>query len=344
MYTIRQNGSRIQNTNLKNYTKMRRVGHLLKLIATSCIMLVQLNGVTAQEVAKPQKKSHEKRYIRLIALADPFAKNHWMANKAHGLAKDYTAQDILEMIEELNPDCLERFITGYPDPDGLVPVREGCEPMTVMEFLNAAILAGGEGCHIIPKLNLQWLQNDRGAAYFWRAAELLYKLPLVKPIRNINLDVWDIYCKEIDITPKERARLFKRLRKIGYEEIGVNLTGLYRVNDPQLDYADFNIDKHRWEINRDALNMLKGYPNLKEYFMYIDYPGAMDAFRLNSPDRQAQIYSETIYPAQAELGFTFVYPIIQDSWDASAVSTSKDGPYKGKTMYEITKELLDGKK
>ena len=299
-----------------------------------------LDFVEAQTVSD-QPKVQQDRQIRLITLASPFTEEHWQQTTQRGLLKNYTAQDVLEMIAELKPTCLERFITGCPDPDDWVPVRKGCPPMTVLEFLNAAIEAGGEGCQIIPKMNLQWLKNPKQAEYFWKAAQQLYDLPLVRPIRNINLDVWDYYCKEIHTTQEERDAMFQRLRDIGYEEIGVNMTGLYSVNHPQIDYADFNINKENWTVNEKVIETLRSYPNIKKLYMYIDYPGAMDAFRKNSPDRQAEVYSEVIYPAQERLGFTFVYAILQDSWDAHAVRTSRKGPYGGETIYEVIKELLN---
>ncbi len=313
----------------------------MKKLGWMPLLFVLLFGSANAQTDTAECGAKRERQIRLIALAEPFSEVHWMPAKRRGLAKDYTAQDVLEMIAELKPTCLERFVTGYQNPDDLVPVREGCPPMTVLEFLNAAILAGGEGCHIVPKLNLQWLRSERGTAYFWKSALALYELPLVRPIRNINLDVWDHYCHEIHTTQEERDALFGRLREIGYEEIGVNMTGLYRVNHPEIDYADFNINKETWQVNEQAIRTLKGYPNIKRLYMYIDYPGAMDAFRLHSPDRQAEIYTENIFPRQEELGFTFVYAIIQDSWDANESVTGEEGPYKGRTMFEITKELLD---
>ncbi len=277
------------------------------------------------------------RQIRIIALASPFSKDHWMASKSHGLEKDYTAQDILEMISELKPNCLERFITGYHDPAAPVPVRQGYPPMTVLEFLDAAILAGADDCHIVPKLNLRWLGGS--GKYFWESAQALYDMPLVRPIRNINLDVWDYYCSDIHPDPRQRDEMFARLRSIGYEQIGVNMTGS-KKNNPQIDYADFNIKKDVWQVSREAVDKIRSFANIKRVYLYIDYPGTMDAFRANTPDRQADIYCNTIYPNQAKMGYTFVYPIIQDSWDANASVTDPAGPYKGKTMYEITKELL----
>ncbi len=310
------------------------------IIALAALALTMSPFCHGQEMAAEPQAPAGKRQVRLIALANPLGGGEWMPTKKRGLDKDYTAQDILEMIEELKPTCLERFITGWQDPDRLVPVREGCPPMTVLEFLNAAILAGGEGCEIVPKLNLQWLKNERSAALFWKSAQELYDLPLVRPIRNINLDVWDHYCNEIHTTQEERDEMFRRLREIGYEKIGVNMTGLYRVNHPEIDYADFNIDKNTWEVKESAIKTLRQFPNIKELYMYIDYPGPMDAFRTNSPDRQAEIYCKNIFPYQKKLGFTFVYAVIQDSWNAKESVTSEDGPYHGKTMYDITKELL----
>lgn len=322
---------------MKQFNKWLKIG-----IYTAISVSLLLGSVCWKNSNVLYAAEKYEKNIRLIALGSPFSSPHWMLTKDRGLSKDYTAQDVLEMITELKPDCLERFITGYYNPEDLVPVREGYPEMTILEFLNAAILAGSEKCHIVPKLNLRWLAWGR-EDYFWKSAQALYDLPLVRPIRNINLDVWDIYCNEIHTTSGQRAELFKRLREIGYVEIGVNMTGLYRENDPQIDYASFNIDKQTWEIKSDVIQTLKRYPNIKRLYLYIDYPGTMDVFRLNSPDRQAEIYYENIFPNQEKKGFTYVYPIIQDSWDANTSITTKNGPYKGKTMYEISKELLNSR-
>ena len=212
-------------------------------ISVICLFLTFVLTSCAGVKNKPEESSYKpERQIRIITLASPFTPDHWMLTKERGLLRDYNAQDVLEIIEELKPNCLERFITGWQDPDALVPVREGYPQMTVLEFLNAAILAGAPDCEIVPKLNLQWLKDEKRAKYFWESAEKLYNLPLVRPIRNINLDVWDAYNKEIHTTQEERDAMFKRLRDIGYEQIGVNMTGLHK-NHPEIDYIDFNLKK-----------------------------------------------------------------------------------------------------
>ncbi len=271
-------------------------------------------------------------YVRMITLA--LHANKVRTQTGRWMLNDYTAQDILKIIKELKPDCLERFITGKQDPDMLVPVDEGEAPMNVLDFLNAAVRAGSEKCIIIPKLNLKWNED-----YFFEAAQNLYDLPLEKPIRNINLDCWPDYWKvhsEVEI-----ENMLKRLKDIGFEVIGINMTGGYHHGYGYVDYMDFNIDTENWTVKESTLNTLKNDPNLKKYFMYIDYPGAMDKFRsTNSADKQANVYINNIHAPQEKDGYTFVYAIFQDDWDATKLFTSPDGPYKGKSIYEIIKELI----
>jgi len=271
-------------------------------------------------------------YVRMITLAAPFKT---IAKTGNWMLPDYNAQDILARIQDLKPDCLERFVTGKQNPYQLVPVAKGEKPMTVLEFLNAAIAAGSPDCIIIPKLNLKW-----GEKYFWDAAQNLFDLPLDKPIRNINLDCWPDYWKEH--TPKEIEAMLKRLKDIGFEIIGINMTGGYHPGYGHVDYMDFNINKEDWTVNTKTLNRLKKDNDLKRFYMYIDYPGAMDQFRKqNSTDEQADIYINNIHPYQNELGFTFVYAIFQDDWDATTEFTSEKGQYKGKSMFDITRELIE---
>lgn len=271
-------------------------------------------------------------YVRMITLALHANGEHsktgrWMLN-------GYTAQDILKMIEELNPDCLERFITGKQEPNMLVPVAEGEAAMTVIDFLNAAVRAGSEKCIIIPKLNMKW-----GDEYFFEAAENLYNLPLEKPIRNINLDCWPDYWK-VHSEAEIKNRL-KRLKDIGYKVIGINMTGGYHHGYGYVDYMDFNIDKGNWTVKESILNTLKNDHDLKRYYMYIDYPEPMNTFlSSNTADQQADIYTNNIHARQEELDFTFVYALLQDDWDATQLFTSPDGPYGGKSIYTVIKELI----
>ena len=285
------------------------------------------------------------RYIRIVAIAKPFSspdKGEWVLNKARGLDTDYTAQDIIEMVEELKPHRIERILTGYANENMLVPVREGEEPMTLKEFLNAVMAAGAEGCDIAPKLDLSWLGKEKQAAFFWESAQKLYDMQLDRPIRCINLDCWNSLADEQQTTAEERSAMFKRLRDIGYTEIGVNMTGHVNDNDPEIDYVVFTLKKGSWTVNTTALERVKSWPNIKKVFQYIDYPEPFttEFFKKLSPDEQADIYAENVVAKQDELGFTYAWPIIQGEWDANAHVTSESGKWKGKTMFEVFKELM----
>lgn len=271
-------------------------------------------------------------YIRIIALASPFQSDD---NTANWMFENYTAQDVLKIISTLKPDCLERFITGKQDPNKEVPVDEGEKPMTVLEFLNAAIEAGSPDCIIVPKLNLKWREN-----YFYEAAQNLYDLNLNKPIRNINLDCWPDYWRTHD--ENSIKQMLQNFKDIGFEVIGINMTGGSHEAYGFVDYMDFNINTYTWTVNTNVLDKLKADTSLSKYFMYIDYPGAMDRFVANNTvDEQADIFKYNIQPYQETDSFTFVYPILQDDWDATQVITSPTGHYGGISMFEVIKNLIN---
>ncbi|QGJ70374.1 Hypothetical protein PBC10988_20690 [Planctomycetales bacterium 10988] len=268
--------------------------------------------------------------IRIIPLAKPLKTEDGFAQWMY--PDQYTAQDILEMIEGLKPSVLERFITGRQNTAAAVPVRDGSPPMTVGEFLNAALEAGGPECILIPKLNLTWISWGR-EAYFWETAQNNFDLDLKRPIRIVNLDNWVGF---VDQHGEAAAKeVLQRLRDIGYERIGVNMAGGYREGYGQLSFADFLIDKQAWAIRLSTLEKLKQDPHFEQYYLYIDYPGQMDEYMKLTVDEQADVITKVIQPAEKEHGFSFVYPILFDAWDATKQRTSENGPYQGATLYEV---------
>lgn len=276
--------------------------------------------------------------VRIIPLASPLKTEGGYAQWMH---PEYTAEDILEMIERLKPQVLERYFTGKQDMDALVPVREGNSPMTVEQFLNASIKAGAPGCIIIPKLNLTWFSWGK-ENYFWEAAENNYNLSLEQPIRIINLDNWKAF---IDTHGEAKLKsVLIRLKQIGYETIGVNMTGGYRPGFGMVSFADFAINANDWTIRTSTLEKLKADPDINQYYLYIDYPGQMDKFMELTPDQQADVITKVIEPAAGKLGFTFVYPVLFDRWDASNHVTNKSGPYNGASIFEVIQESVETNK
>ena len=328
---------------------------------------------TIDEIELPPDDGR-KRYIRMIVWARPFDTSpantfpHWQLfieralnsndGSWYNLAKDYTAEDVIELIADLQPRCLERFITGTGNrgPGMPVPTRPGNPTMTFEQFLQKAMDAGAPGCYIVPKLDLTWLgdvkrrgddpMNDE--TIFWRSARTLYNLDINPPIRTICLDCWDNFRTNFP-EEEERNQLLDKLRNMGFESVELNFTGANNLNHSQIDVAKFNIQTNNWTVNTTALDRFKGWQNIKDYLLYIDYPGPMDRFleqHTNLPhpggyaDRQADVLISNIINRQAELGFTYVFPFFQNGYDPKTFITNPNGKYKGKTMYDIQKELL----
>jgi hypothetical protein len=301
----------------------------LKLICGTVLMTAGVG------IAKPVERLPGGPQVRIIPLAAPLKADDGCGQWMH---PEYTAQDILEMIDGLKPHVLERYFTGKQNMKALVPVREGHPLMTVREFFNASMEAGAPGCIIIPKLNLTWISWGK-EDYFWEAAENNYKLPLKRPIRITNLDNWKAFVEKHG--EKKAIKVLKRLKKIGYDLIGVNMTGGYRQGYGLLSFADFPINSEEWSIRTSTLDKLKADPNIKQYYLYIDYPGQMDAFMDLSSDEQADVFTKVIDPAVETQGFSFVYPVLFDRWDANKHVTRRDGPYKGATMYEVIQRSIN---
>jgi hypothetical protein len=74
--------------------------------------------------------------------------------------------------------------------------------------------------------------------------------------------------------------------------------------------------------------------------LHIDYPRSIQAFSKLPSDRQADIITKEICPAQRRYGFRFIYPVLYSGYDATKVLTTKTGPYKGATIYQIIQQMI----
>ena len=61
----------------------------------------------------------------------------------------------------------------------------------------------------------------------------------------------------------------------------------------------------------------------------------MDEFMKLAVDQQADVFTKVIQPAEEAHGFTFVYPVLFDQWDATKQLTSKSGEYRGASLFEV---------
>lgn len=252
---------------------------------------------------------------------------------------DYNAQQILAMIEDFKPSVLERYTDGHLEPNAFVPVAKGEPPMTVLEFLNASIKAGAPDCIITPRVSL-W-EYDKGTLF--QTAQSLYDLPLVRPMRIISLDNWAAFAKEH--SKKQIVDMFKKLKAQGWHHIAVNMIGGPRDPLGYASIAEFGINRElNFAPNFDKLERLKSFGTISKHLLYIDFPLQTADFMELAPDRRADILTKSIGGQQKAKGFTFVWPILQGKWDSTKVTTSPNGKYKGKSLYEIMKQAAKKQK
>ena len=244
----------------------------------------------------------------------------------------FDAQHVLSQIAELKPDVLERFVSGPQNVGALVPVAPGSPPMTVGQFLNASTKACR--CYIIPRLSLS--DYDRGTLY--TEAQDLLTLPVSPQMRYLSLDNWGPFAQ--GHAPDEIKGMFQRLYSQGWLGIGVNECDGYSQSYGYATFSDFCVSTSYWRPDRNTLASILTEPNIKLVLLYIDFPRQMADFSSLQPDREAWVLTHKIVPAQSADGFLFVYPIAQDSWNSASRFTSQQGPFNGRSLYDVMKGLM----
>ena len=279
----------------------------------------------AEPVPSPAKSDMpDGVYVRIIVDGSAF-------KKAWGL-KDHNAQDVLKLIGELKPDVLNRFIDGKQDMDIKVPVAPGSPEMTWIEFLNAAMKAGAPGCTISPKVHLNKTWSDD---YRMQAAQSLRDLPLTNRLTMLDLDCWFTH-------PSDAAgnkALLQKFKDMGWMQFVTNPGPYKRAYGYESSVMTYMSEK-RWEVPKAKIEALhkKG---IKLPLLHIDYPYQINIFRGLPPDRQADIITKNVAPFQRQLGFRFIYTVLTDHYDTTKIRTSKNGPYKGATLYEVIKKQIE---
>ncbi len=309
----------------------------MKIIIIFCIVLL-MNSFLSCRTGKAREKIIKERLPRPLQVRiRPLANKGQRRKMARWVLDGYTTHDILKLIEDLKPDVLERYIAGSQDPDLLLPASKGHSQMNVIEFLNASMKAGAPGCIITPRVSLHLY--DMGI--FWSTCSNLYNLPIDPPMRTISLDNWGDFGKRKAHSDATIIKMLKRLKKQGWEHIAANYIGGHVRSDDIIEIGEFGSDNSKnFEPKLTKLAKLKQEKSITQILMYIDFPGQVNEFMEFPPDRRADILIKKIHAAQAKHNFSFVWPILQDRWQSTKVFTSKTGPYKGASLYELMKSVM----
>ena len=306
---------------------------IVAIVALSATLTVLQPGATNVDTPPPSSNAPApapavskyppgKSFIRIRALE---SSSVWSLDGVN-------AQQVLRNVTALKPDALERFVSGPQNADAQVPVAPGRPPMTVGRFLNASTKACG--CYIIPRLSL--FDYDKGTLF--TEAQSLLTFPVSPQMRYLSLDNWGPFAS--NHTPDEVKGMFQQLYSQGWTGIGVNECSGYRPSYGYATFADFCVSTETWKPSGGQLSQIKSEPNIGLALLYIDFPQAMLNFSSLTPDQEAKILNHNIAPAQAQQGFTFVYPIMQDFWNCSTHVTSQSGDFHGKSLFDLMKGLI----
>lgn len=247
-------------------------------------------------------------------------------------APGYNAQSILSMIRQLDPAVLERYTSGPLNASMQVPVCEGCQPMTVLQFLQAS--ESETGAVIVPRLSLQGLTS----AEVLLQAQGLIDLPLSPPLKYLSLDNYVSWAS--DQSPGNVTSLFQQLYAQGWVGVGVNECGGYYTTYGYATFAAACVNTSSWVPDSALISRLSSEPGVKLVLLYVDFPGQMESFENLSADRMASVLT-TLAGGQASGGYTFVYNVLQNSgaaaWDSTRVETST-----GESIFSVIQGLLQG--
>ena len=300
----------------------------VRTIVTPLVALVLAHGAVAQAppAGSPPARAGmpDGVYIRIIAFGHAFEPG-WSLDGHH-------AQEVLKIVDELKPAVINRLLTGMPNPDRNVPVAPGAPPMTELAFLQAVLNAGAPGCTISPKVHLNEIWPDD---YRMQAARRLRDLPLTPRLTMLDLDCW---FKHPGDAAGNKA-LLQTFRDMGWTDFVTNPGPYKRAYGYESSVMTYMNEK-RWEPPKAKIEALhkKG---VALPLLHIDYPYQINLFRGLPPDRQADVITKNIAPAQFQLGFRFIYPILTSRYDSTRIRTSQAGPYRGATLYEVMKKRIE---
>lgn len=278
----------------------------------------------------------------------------------------YTAQDVLNWINDLEPTTLNRYFSGPQTASQLLPATPGQSQMTVQEFLQASIdaCADPNPTTMFPRLTFNYYQTSPSA--FFQDAQSIFDLCSALDPPQTLLSIDDYNSPDV-LSYSEALSLADQLLNIGYTGICWGAGGTVGP----AGYATFAMtipvgydkpEASNWpsNVNPDWSHMqqLQQIGGYGEFEVQIDFPGDMRSMvASDTPDQMAQVFArlamlQSNNSADNGLGedfpYHYVYPIYQGKsagssntfpWDSTQY-VCQNPPYAGMTLYEVMKSLM----
>jgi hypothetical protein len=244
------------------------------------------------------------------------------------------ANQILALINQTRPQVLERMTAGVFNWTAQVPVCPGCSAMTYGQFLNASMAVCG--CYIIPRLGIA----TQSVPSFLMQAQFLLTVPVFPRLQILSIDNWGSFCSQNGCNCALDQSIFQPLYQMGWKGIGVlNAGPPYYGTCGWATFVDFDVTQSNWSVNQNLWLSIKSDPTVQKILYYDpDFPGQAQALLATCNPSCDQIASvmEQAAADQLAYGITYVYPMVQNFWDATALHLSN-----GTSVYAIQQNLLN---
>jgi hypothetical protein len=274
----------------------------------------------------------KKRYIRLRTIGT----TGWQDQYA---GVSYSPQDILNIITDLQPTLLERYINGLPNggsPDYVLPGG-----MNIVDFLDSSVKAGAIGCYMTPRLGCELIYNNGGdtTAFFDLSSKYL-DFPVKAPWREVSVDNFAQLSQQY---PTMVESVLQELYSQGWNSVGVTDFDSYWKDYGLATFTLVGFDKsNNWQVKAQLINAIReNSPNIKTIIGTIDYPGPtedlLNIYNNQGGDAVANII-RYIFQNQNQYGYIYSPDILMDDsviWDSMRLS------YSGGTLYDLIRSELE---
>jgi len=177
-------------------------------------------------------------------------------NRSEWAQPGYNAQQILAMISALRPTLLHRYIGGWQDLTRPVPVCSKCQPMNVLQFLQASESASG--AQIVAAISL-W-NADNGTLL--SITKTILAIPVNPPIRMLSLDDYSGWIKKH--TPAQLTTILQRLSSEGWSYVEAGGCGAHGgVVNGVTNFASVCFRYWQRAVSSNSISAWKSYSSIQ---------------------------------------------------------------------------------
>ena len=262
-----------------------------------------------------------RREIRLRTLTD---NSRWQP--------DYTAQQILAMVGDLKPTMLDRYISGYQNPNLPVPVCSGCPPMNIGQFLQSSEEVSG--AVIMARISL----NEYDAGTIFNTSQDLLNIPINPPIRILSLDDFGGFFA--NHSEAVISTMIQTLYAQGWYWIEMGgCADANNIPNGQTNYASACFRYPNWQIQPGSISSWTSHSSVLQMLATMDFPNDIPyLLAMNGNAQEAAIFSN-VAGNQSVYDYSMIYFVMQGNWDTNLVNITS-GPYAGHTLYYEMKMLM----